>query len=486
MCLSVLILSILALPTTAAEEARNDPPPWSDRVQTVLDVAKPLRFERGNRLPLYLWGAVGTGKLDDRAAEHLVEEFDRRGVGLLASWSPRNVETTLAQGLTIARAQKKRGVRVNVNANACLHSFFNGDDRTAHVDQQGRPFWDDSFNVGSRPHKMGCPFALDFRKGPVRRQVEVFAQAYREAGLEVDFIFADWEIDGPIEFNRAHQASKRCARCRERIPEIDDFMEFQRVLRTIRSDLQRYAFSEPIKSRFPAALVGNYAVYPHNGYRYWYDYFEYYVDGQPHVADQGAKYRQWYDDFPGTGYTFAMPVAYTWYPTFQWYDFDNPDYRWFYNMLLVASNAGKNTPASVPIVSFVHWHTTAPPKEPDPAVKQFSRESYQELLWHMLLRGTDTFFLWCPRAEDAEETRLVHEVYAAAQQYGEFLEKGTPVDFRVPTEPGPVVSGLVLGRRLLVRRTDFDDRTAPVEIVVGEQKLRIETGPRECRVMSLR
>jgi len=110
-----------------------------------------------------------------------------------------------------------------------------------------------------------------------------------------------------------------------------------------------------------------------------------------------------------------------------------------YNMLLVATNAGRNTPASIPIISFVHWHTTAPPEKPDPSVKQLSRESYQELLWHMLLRGTDTFFLWCPRDEDSEQTRLVHEVYAAAQQYGEFLEKGTPVDFRVPTRPGPAV-----------------------------------------------
>ena len=481
----LVLLLLLTQPLSAGEEGERDAPKWSSRVQTVLDVTEPLQFDRGNRLPLYLWGAISPGELDHETAERLVGELDRRGIGLVSSWSPRRLEGSLSESLTIARAQKKLGVPVNVNASACLHRFFNGDERTAHVDEEGKPFWDDSFDVGSRRHTMGCPFALDSRKDPMREQVEVFARAYQDAGLDIDFVFVDWEIDGPIEFNRAHQASKECARCREHVKEMENFLEFQQALREIRSELQRYAFTDPVKSRFPHSLIGNYAVYPHNGYRYWYDYFEHYVDGQPHVADQGAKYRLWYNDFPGTGYTCAMPVVYTWYPTYQWYDFRNTDYRWFYNMLLVATNAGRNTPASIPIVSFVHWHTTAPPENPDPNVKQLSQESYQELLWHMLLRGTDTFFLWCPREEDSEETRLVHEVYAAAEQYGEFLEKGTPVSFRVPTRPGPVVSGLVLERRLLVRRTDFGASTGPVEVLVGRRKLPIKSAPGRCQVLSL-
>ena len=301
--------------------------------------------------------------------------------------------------------------------------------------------------------------------------------------MDVGFVFADWEIDGPIEFNRAHEASKRCVRCRQHVGDIDNFLEFQQRLRAIRSELQRYAFVEPILSRSPSALVGNYAVYPHNGYRYWYDYFENFVDGQPHIADQRAKYRLWSNEFPLTGYTCAMPVVYTWYPTHQWYDFDQSDYRWFYNMLLVASNAGRHTPANTPIISFVHWHTTAPPENPDPNVTQFSRQAYQELLWHMLLRGTDTFFLWCTQKEDAEEVRLVHEVYAAAQQYGEFLEKGSPVDFHVPKTPATVVSGLLLGKRLLVRRTDFAPSPKTVNILLNGRELPLDPSPGKCQIL---
>ena len=86
-----------------------------------------------------------------------------RGVGLISSWSPAEGarEKSLQRALMIARLQTKMGLHVNVMANACLYSFFNGDERTAHIDVDGKPFWDDSFGKG---HKMGCPFTLDFRR----------------------------------------------------------------------------------------------------------------------------------------------------------------------------------------------------------------------------------------------------------------------------------------------------------------------------------
>ena len=63
----------------------------------------------------------------------------------------------------------------------------------------------------------------------------------------------------------------------------------------------------------------------------------------------------------------------------------------------------------------------------------------QELLWNMLLRGHDTFYLWCPRGESVEETLLLHEVYADVLEYREFLDEGEPVTFQVPDREGPVI-----------------------------------------------
>jgi len=150
---AALFLLIVTRPSMA--EKNQATPAWSPRVQTVLDGTRPLEFDRGKRLPLYLWPAMNPGNLDDPTAERLVKELNRRGIGLISSWSPKRREETLSRSLTIARAQKKLGLRVN--ATACLHHFFNGDQRTAHVDEQGKPFWDDSFNVRSGKHKMGCP-----------------------------------------------------------------------------------------------------------------------------------------------------------------------------------------------------------------------------------------------------------------------------------------------------------------------------------------
>jgi len=475
-CMVITLLGCVNL-----SRAENKAMKWPSHIQVVLDSTKPLKYDRSGRLSLYLWQAMDPGQQDEKALEELVEELNKRGVGLISSWNPGDCRKSLEQSIAIAKVQKKLNLRVNINANKCLYSFFNGDEKTAHIDNEDKPFWDDSFGK----KKMGCPFALGYRSPHIREQVAYFVKAFKKADLEVDFVFADWEIDGPIEFNNAHAASKRCKRCRENIENIDDFEEFQKVLRKIRCRLQRETYAEPLKLNFPEVLVCNYGVYPHNGYRYWYDYYEYYVDGQPCQTDQRAMYRKWYHEFDECGYTFAMPVVYTWRRIFDWYDYADTDYRWFYNMLLVASNAGQHTPTEVPIISFVHWHTIESGDVTGKA-RQFSEDKYQELLWHMLLRGTDTFFLWCRKEEAAKEIELVHQVYSEAQQYGEFLSAGIPINFNVPKQPTAIISGLKLSDRVLVRRTDFTKTNDPVEITVDDRIIKVGVKPKSCQIISIR
>jgi hypothetical protein len=140
----------------------------------------------------------------------------------------------------------------------------------------------------------------------------------------------------------------------------------------------------------------------------------------------------------------------------------------------------------LPIVSFVHWNTTVPPTPPDASIKQFSVEGYQELLWHMLLRGVSTFYLWCPAPEYTSEVQALHPVWAAAQEYGEFLEKGRPISFDVPAKPGVVISGLELNGRVLVRRTDFAGSTATVVLKLGRRELSVPPSKGKCQVLDLR
>ena len=115
-----------------------------------------------------------------------------------------------------------------------------------------------------------------------------------------------------------------------------------------------------------------------------------------------------------------------------------------------------------------------------------SRECYQELLWHMLLRGTDGLFLWCMEEEYPEEVLLLHEVYAEAQKYGKFLDNGTPVTFDLPGKPGTVISGLALGDSILVRRTDFTEEHLPVKLFAGTKYITINYSPGSCMVLPLK
>ncbi len=476
--LLIVFFSIIA----CSQYVEQDDITWPENIQVILDNTTYLEYDRDNRLPLFLWPAINPGKLNDRSIEILVNELNKRGIGIVSSWNMTDKEENLLQCITIGKAQKKLGQMININATSLLYGFYLDDESTAHIDENGNYFFDDSFD--SR-RKMGCPFTLDSRKNEIRDRVNYFLSRYKKEGLSVDFIFADWEIDGPIEVNHAYESSKRCTRCRKHLGENFSFGEFQKAMREMRSYLQYYTYSLPVLSYFPDALIGNYAVYPNDGYRYWYDYFEFLTDNHPYKTEQKAAYRQWYNDFPLTGYTFAMPVVYPWWEIFTWYDFENLDYRWFYNMLLNASNAGKSTTQNTPIIPFVHWNTVFSGVEPDPSIIQMSKNSYQELLWHMLLRGSDTFFMWCKKTEFAEETRLVHEVYAAAQQYGDFLEKGWPITFDIPDNPGVIISGLALGDSVLVRRTDFCENREPVEILVGTKTIKVHYMPDKCGVIAL-
>lgn len=438
-------------------------------LRVVVETTRPLANARGKRLPLYVLPISNSLRgIDDARAIEVLKQLDARGIALTVDWHPQDKESSLAEGLRIAALQKQLGLDVNVNATSCLLAFFNGDERTAHVDADRRPFFDDSFDPNV---KMGCPFALEFRYPVIKEQVEYFLRGYAARKLDIDFIFADWEIDGPIEWNGAWECSKRCRRCRERIRPIDDFRTFQRELRLIRSDMQRVVFAENVLRYFPKARVGNYGVYPDDGYRYWYDYFEKPVAGAPFKADQKAQYRDWFPEFERTKYTFAMPVVYTWYPIFDWYTFDDADYRWFYNMLLTGSTVAPHRKGNVPIITFVHWTTTAPPPKPDAHVKQFSPARYQDLLRHLLLRGHDGLFLWCQEAELPEEIRLVHEVYADSLSQRRFFESGKPVTFDVPTKPGPIVSGVRLGDEVLVWRTEFGMDRAPITLKVDGSRV---------------
>lgn len=475
-------LALLASLLLPAWTAAGAPP---TRLEQILEATRPLRHPRGDRLPLFITAVQCRDLPEDEAAlERAVAALDARGIAVCAAWQMgAERDASLERGLRLGRIQRKLGLPVAVNATAPTYAICDGSPETAHLDDAGRPFFDPS---SASYRNLGCPFRLEQRLAPVREQVDFFCRGYAEAGLDIGFVWADWEIDGPIEWNGGWDAARRCTVCRHTIADVDDFRGCQQAYRGVRSRIERTCYAGVVLGRFPRALVGNYGVYPNDGWRYWYDYFEQEpAAGVPVRRDRQARYRPWVDEFTPSGYTYALPVLYNRYRTWRWYDWDDADFRWCYPLLLTIGNAGRHTPADVPIISFVHWETVdVPGKDADPAVVQMRVEAYREMLWHALLRGHDGFFVW---GDDvAREIVPVHEVWSAALEFRPFLDRGTPVSFAVPDGPGPVVSGLRLDDRVLVRRTDFGAAApAAVRLAVGERFVEVSPAAGACRVLPL-
>lgn len=469
---SVLIAGTAPFPAPAQMSA-------SDKIDLALNHTQPLEFPRDNRLPLFFWHLRETRTAGD------ARELAARGLVAVPSWT----RATMENATRIAKIQNKLGLPAYAFAASTGDGFYR-DRKTLHVGEQGNRFADTS-HVARQP--LGCPFEKS-GWGAVAERIRECVKTYQRAGATLDGLWFDWEGAGPSEWNESWDASKKCVRCRKELGTagLEDFDVFQRRIREIRSAMQRM-FVDVVHEEFPRANVANYGVYPQGKSRYWWDWYERMVDeALPARREHRAVYRQWFPEFPLTGFSIGMPVVYGWDRIWAEYEFADVDYRWFYNMLLVFSDAAAHRPEGVPLVPFVNRfvqvltmpgisvlpgesevrggitvsrYEVAPdaPKdtrwvlEAKRGAVPLSEEKYRELLWHIWLRGADGMYVWCREGDMRRELVPAHEVYAAALEYREFLEKGEPVTFEVPATAGPVVSALRLGGRILVRRTDFGD-----------------------------
>ena len=474
--IAVVIVTVALVSSSVAGEAAKETTP----LQAALANTKPLEHPQGDRPPLVLWTPDLPATAGDAELEQVIKDLKARGIGLLHRWGG-DADEASAAGIRIGKLQRKLGMPVLVDGTGLAHGFFTGDEKMGHVDADGKHFRDTSFFWSP-----GCPFTLEERFAEKRKAFADYARRYRQAGVAIDYWMGDFEFDGPNEWNDGWAAAKKCTVCREKIPNIDtDFAAFQKAVRDIRTRMQREAWVEPLRAAFPAIRIGNYGMNPHDGFRYWSDFYENPSTDLPHKMDGKAIYRPWADEFKGSGYTIAMPVIYTWFRIWDSYTFENKQYRWFSNMLREASSVGRSKSAGLPVIAFVHWSTTNPPKELPAGFEPMSEATYEELLWHMLLRGTTGFAMWSPPNETAVEVQPVHRVYAASLQYADFLSKGVPQVFDVPEQPGTVVSAVRLGRKLLARRTDFAESDKPVEIKVDGKSVVIPPKAKECLVLDL-
>ena len=440
-------------------------------IDIIIENTKPIMIRENRRLPLFIWGSIPLNLPEQQIREYLNQLIERNIVVFTKWYIPKEgIEVGIKESIKIDKIKKDLNYPIAIDATSVVHRFFDGSEETGHIDEKGKIFFDMSFSSNV---KIGCPFKIEKKYDVIKERLEKFLKAYKQKGIEIKYWAIDWEIDGPIEWNSAWENSKKCVICRKNIKNIENFDQFQNVIRKKRADLQREVFVNTVKKYFPDCLIGNYAVNPHDGYRYWWDYFEKEVEGATYQRKHNALFRKWFDEFRYSGYTIAMPVIYTWFRFFNDYNFEEKEYRWFYPLLKEGTSVGKNTPKNIPIISFVHWQTVEKPKQLPSDFTPLSREKYKELLWHLLFRRFDTFCLWSPLNEIAEEIKVLYEVYVESFKYNDFILKGEPIFWDVPEEPDSVISGLKLKNKLLIIRSDFSEKKEIIITKVDNKKIEI-------------
>ncbi|MEW6358826.1 MAG: hypothetical protein AB1696_21010 [Planctomycetota bacterium] len=468
---------ILAFTLTAQEKKKPLRLTMDEKLDLTLKNTEPLKFPRGDRLPLFFWHTHTPGDLcggDEAKIEETLKALDARALPVVHVWrhnpQPEKRRPVMEQCIKLGKIQNRLGLPVYAFAGNTGDGFYK-DENTWHIDADGNRFPD---TTHVEKMKLGCPFVKDGWPA-VQDQVREWAKCYKDNGVALDGVWFDWEFQGPSEWNGAWEMCRKCVRCQKELGEegLKDFSVFQKSIREIRSAMQKL-FVDAIHELFPKATVANYGCYPMGEYRYWYDFYEKYVDGAPAKRVQGAIYRKWFrDEFALTGFDIGMPVVYGWGWTYGWFDYADTDFRWFQNMLSVFSNCAANRPKAVPIINFINRFVEldSMPKDTVP----ISEEKYKELLWHLWLRGTDGMYIWSRNEDLLRELVPVHSTYASALEYKDLLSKGEPLIFDVPEKEGPVLSAIHLGDRLLVRRTDFGKppSTEDAFIEVGGKKVSV-------------
>ncbi|MBF0424965.1 MAG: hypothetical protein HQL66_03985 [Magnetococcales bacterium] len=385
-------------------------------IQVIEEHVPPLKHDRGGRLPMVLWESGGHDPLPESVVRMLLARGLARTVRLSA--------TDIPAALALQRA----GSPVIV------------------LDARG----------GVWPYKAKGNNTEPFSPGdlaPWARAADGFRatlRAFREAGVEVDGFWLDFEGQPSMaSFDAVSQSPAH----RELLPagalaSREAFMDFRRQFW---AQLMSSYVAAPIREFYPRASITNWVIT---------------------LSSRERPVRDWYDHpHPPLGptlFTATTPVAYaidtaflaSWRPETP-RDQEHVD-RFFMNVLLrQVSDNGWNLQRQAPYLRVIPWIGRWVPDHPKQEVPIMSREAYREGLRHLWLRGVDAMQVFNPVHAGRWEMAIA-EVTDATSVYDEmlahrkFLEKGEVLNFSYPEPEAPSLlwSGLRLGDRAVVRLYD--------------------------------
>jgi hypothetical protein len=278
-------------------------------------------------------------------------------------------------------------------------------------------------------------------------------KAFKDAGVMVDAAWLDWENE-PIWGVNEWEQSKNCSRCRELFPPkaLNDYPAYRAFILRFRQQLFSTYLCAPILEAYPKCSVTNWAV----------------VYSTPERPATHYWGRFLFPPMDGGLFTATNPVAYgnDIYYTLHWKTFfkeqpltqDGMDRLYTHIMLSQMSDDAANMAKLAPEKISIPWVCRYCPDMEDAKIPVLDRVRYQELLRHIWLRGADSLQVFNAYRPNALHYRL-EEVQDAVASYDEmlryrkFLEDGAIMNTAVPlpTDNGPVWSGLLLGDEAVIR-----------------------------------
>jgi hypothetical protein len=280
-------------------------------------------------------------------------------------------------------------------------------------------------------------------------QLRGVLKLFRDRGVRLDAVWADWEGD-PLYGDDRHEQARHCARCRRLIPAkaLSSGDAFRDYTTRVFYDLFGVYYAAPVLEYFPKCSVTNWLAQPS-------------TPEDPQPGWSGSK-----------GHVQMPPVVTAWNPTaygaasWVWKERsvgDRANQRRvddvYTNVLLrQVSLAGRLTERWAPEKELVPWVCRWVSEGPETEFPVMSRERYREVLRQLWLRGIAAMQVFGPRIPGFEEMGLPELqdaalIYDEMLAYREILEGGTVLNWEVPPErePGVLWSGMRLGDEAILR-----------------------------------
>lgn len=416
-----------------AKVQRHQPEPAFSVVSAEnLEAIPRLRHRQDKRWPLILWQA---GDFDPHSVDYY-HELLSRGVTQHIPLDDSMIAT--------ARALQQAGspvIMMEGKSGPFPYSLAGDQSQWAHRLDAG-------YTPTQEVH--ACPEMVEGWQIEADR-IRATLQRFKDAGITVNAVWLDWEVQPGILDAEDFQQAKHCARCRATLPHgvLDSVDKLGDYGRRKFVELIGAYVAAPAREIFPNCSVTNWGevvAAPQHVLQDWYN--NSFVPRVPSLV------------------TATEPVAYGmtnffdhWQRRWQ-LDREHVDQLYTHLLLRQVSNETANRLTFAPHLQSIpwvaRWCTDDP--EPDDARPIMSRERYREVLRHLWLRGISGMQVFNPIRPGYEEMSLYEvqdavAVYDETLVYGDLLDAGEPMNLKVPRiqDNGVIWSGLRTADRAVVR-----------------------------------